>query len=91
MFIDKNKQQALAEGTEIVVKAAIDALDKNAPSIAKAIFSFLDAIKQESEDQIPEESDIEDDMEKISEFLSTLIGSSIKKQMKDGFGPAGYV
>lgn len=91
MFLDKNKQQALVEGTEIVVKAAIDSMDKNAPSIAKAIFSFLDAIKQEAEKRIPEESDTDDNMEKFGEFLSALAGPSMKKQMKDGFGPAGYV
>jgi hypothetical protein len=34
-------KQLLAEGTEIVVKTMIDTVDKNAPAIAKAIFSLV--------------------------------------------------
>ena len=94
MIIDKNRQQLLAdlaECTEIVVKTTIDVMDKNASAIAKAIFSFLDAIGKEAEKRKPKESSGEENVEKLGEFLNTLLAATIKNQMKDGSGPAGYV
>ena len=94
MIIDKNRQQLLAdlaEVTEIVVKTTIDVADKNAPAIAKAIFSFLDAVGKEADRRKPKDSSVEETVEKLGEFFSTLLAASINKQMKDGFGPAGYV
>ena len=105
MIIDKNRQQllaelaevaelvkgTLAEGTEIVVKTMIDTVDKNAPAIAKAIFSFLDAMEKESDKRKPKESSGEENAEKLGEFLSILFGATTKKQTEDGSGPAGYV
>ena len=94
MFLEKNKQQMLAESTEIVVKAAIDVLDKNAPSIAKVIMSFLDAMGEEAGKRVVKESEIEEGMESVGEFLSGLFGAgtdTIKRKQDDGFGPEGYV
>ena len=94
MFLDQNIQHALAEGTEIVIKTAIDAIDKNASSIAKAIVFLMDEIGKEVGDS-SEDSDIEEGMEVISEFLNELIGSrggTVKRKAgMDRFMPEGYV
>ena len=84
-------KQLLAEGTEIVVKTMIDTVDKNAPAIAKAIFSLMDAIGKEAEKRMPKESSGEESVKELGEFLSILFGAAIKKQTEDGFGPAGCV
>ena len=94
MIIDKNRQQLLAElaeATEIVVKTTIDVMDKNAPAIVKAIFSLLDAMEKEADKRKPKESSVDENVEKLGEFLSVLLAATVKNQMKDGFGPAGYV